>query len=72
MTMADLEKALSNLKNNKSRDFEGLINEIFKTNVIGSDLKQSLLKMFNGLRIKKLIPEFMNWPNITTGPKKGF
>ena len=70
-TIEDLEKALSNLKNNKSRDFEGLINEIFKTNVIGSDLKYSLLKMFNGLRINNLIPEFMNWPNITTVPKKG-
>jgi hypothetical protein len=36
--MSDLEKALSNLKKNKSRDPEGYINEIFKTDVIGADL----------------------------------
>ena len=67
----DLEKALSNLKNNKSRDFEGLINEIFKENAIGTNLKHSLLKMFNLLKEQKLIPTFMNYANITTVPKKG-
>ena len=39
-TMCDLERALENLKNNKSRDSEGLINEIFKKDVIGKDLKK--------------------------------
>ena len=29
-TMENLDEALSNLKNNKSRDYEGLINELFK------------------------------------------
>ena len=67
----DLEKALSNLKNNKSRDFEGLINEIFKENSIGTNLKHSFLKMFNLLKEQKLIPSFMNYANITTVPKKG-
>ena len=67
----DLEKALKNLKTNKSRDFEGLVNEIFKENVIGTDLKYSLLKMFNSLKNQKLIPKFMNYANITTVPKKG-
>ena len=28
-TMTDLERALSDLKKNKSRDFEGFINEIY-------------------------------------------
>ena len=69
--MGDLEKALADLKNNKSRDFEGLLNEIFKENVIGTDLKNSLLIMFNLLKAKKLIPEFMNNANVTTVPKKG-
>ena len=46
-TMSDLERALGDLKNNKSRDPEGLINEIFKKGVIGDDLKLSLLSMFN-------------------------
>jgi hypothetical protein len=70
-TMKDLERALSNLKNNKSRDFEGYINEIFKNDVIGSDLKKSLLFMFNKMKKLKLIDIFMNFANVTTVPKKG-
>ena len=41
--MSDLERALSDLKKNKSRDFEGSINEIFKKGIIGDNLKTSLL-----------------------------
>ena len=70
-TMKDLEKALSDLKNNKCRDFEGFINEIFKVNVIGDNLKKSLLIMFNKLKMKKMIPSYFNFANITTVPKKG-
>ena len=70
-TMLDLEGALGDLKNNKSRDDEGLINEIFKSSVIGEDLKKSLLLMFNRLKEEKIIPIFMNYANITTVPKKG-
>ena len=69
--MTDLEKALSNLKNNKSRDYSGYINEIFKPDVIGEDLKNSLLLMFNKLKAKQMIPRFMNIANITTVPKAG-
>ena len=69
--MDDLEKALKNLKNNKSRDFEGYLNELFKKDVIGDNLKKSLLIMFNKLKKNKLIPKFMNFCNITTVPKKG-
>ena len=70
-TMEDLEKALSDLKNNKSRDSEGLINELFKPNVIGANLKQSFLVMFNKVKTKKMIPLFLNFTNITTVPKSG-
>ena len=70
-SMSDLERALTNLKNNKSRDSEGLINEIFKMETIGSDLKKSLLLMLNKLRKNKMIPEFLNFANITTVHKKG-
>ena len=69
--MEDLEAALSHLKNNKSRDYEGYVNEIFKNDVIGSDLKKSLLVMFNSLKKENLIPLFMNFANVTTVPKKG-
>ena len=70
-TMSDLEAALKDLKNNKSRDPEGLVNELFKLNVIGDDLKKSLLNMFNGLKSEQKIAPFMNFVNVTTVPKKG-
>ena len=69
--MLQLEGALKDLKNNKSRDFEGYVNEIFKADVIGHDLKMSLLVMFNKLKRKKLIAKFMNNSNISTVHKKG-
>ena len=69
--ISDLEIALKGLKNNKSRDHAGFLNEIFKPGVIGSDLKVSLLTMFNHLKNKNLIPDFMKFANITTVPKKG-
>ena len=67
-TMKDLEVVLKNLKRNKSRDFEGYLNEIFKLDVIGDDLKESLILMFNMLKKKQLIAIFMNFCNITTVP----
>ena len=70
-SMSDLEIALKNLKRNKSRDFEGYLNEIFKLDVIGDNLKESLLLMFNMLKKHQLIPIFMNYCNVTTVPKKG-
>ena len=70
-TMNELEKALKDLKRNKSRDSDGYLNEIFKNDVIGKDLKRSLLIMCNNLKKEKKIPEFMNNANITTVPKKG-
>ena len=70
-TMADLEAAMNDFKKNKSRDPEGLLNELFKLNVIGEDLKRSLLLMFNSLKINQIIAIFMNYANVTTVPKKG-
>ena len=70
-TTSDLDLALSQLKNNKSRDNDGFVNEIFKKNVIGEDLKKSLLVLCNQLKKKKIIVKFMNIANITTVPKRG-
>ena len=70
-SMANLNTALKDLKNNKTRDNDGLINEIFKNGAIGTNLKESLLKMFNKIKEEKTIPSFMNTANITTIPKKG-
>ena len=69
--MGDLERALKDLKRNKCRDYEGFINEIFMIDVIGDNLKQSLLVMCNKLKIEQMIAEFMNYSNVTTVPKKG-
>ena len=62
----DLERVLKGLKKNKSRDPHGLINELFKPGVIGSDLTESLLSLFNGIKDNCHIPEFIQWANITS------
>ena len=69
--MSDLKKALKDLKKNKARDHAGYINELFKEDVIGDDMRNSLLVMFNTLKKEKKIPEFMNYANITTVLKSG-
>ena len=51
-TMKDLEKVLSYLKNNKSRDPLGNVNEIFKNNVAGADLKLAILLLMNHIKMK--------------------
>ena len=67
-TMKDLETALKDLKTNKARDHEGLVNDIFKLNVIGDDLKRFLLLMLNKIKQERMIPILMNITNITTVP----
>ena len=69
--LKDLERALAELKNNKSRDHAGYVNEVFKDGCIGTDLKKSLLVMLNKVKCQRLIPEFMKVTNLTTVPKKG-
>ena len=49
-TMQDLDKVLKKLKTNKTRDPHGLINEIFKPGVVGCDLKEAILDLFNGVK----------------------
>ena len=62
--MSDLEEALKQLKSGKCRDPEGLIREIFKEGVIGDDLKQSMLILFNKIRETGRFPSFMQKFNI--------
>ena len=66
----DLNKVLKGLKNNKSRDPGGLINEIFKPNVIGSNLRDGLLHLSNGIKTDLHFPPFMQLANVTTIYKK--
>ena len=64
-TMNDLEEALKSLKNNKCRDPDGLIRELFKEEVIGADLKNSMLIMYNKIKETGIIPSFMRVANIS-------
>ena len=65
-TRSQLNDVLSALKSNKSRDPHGLVRDIFKPGVIGEDLEKSLLTMMNRIREFCLIPEFVQWANITS------
>jgi hypothetical protein len=62
--MKDLEKVLRGLKTGKCRDPEGMIREIFKEEVMGNDLKESLLTMLNKSKLTGTMPRFMNLVNI--------
>ena len=62
----DLDRVLKTLKKNKSRDPHGLINELFRPGIIGSDLKESLLSLVNGIKVNCQFPEFVKWANITS------
>ena len=64
--MKQLEKVLNSLKMNKARDPLGWVNDIFKEEVAGKNLKESLLKLFNNIKDKKHIPDFMELADITT------
>ena len=63
---SDLIHTLKSLKNNKSRDPGGLINEIFKPPVIGRDLLDSLLKLINGVKREYFLPLETQKSNITS------
>ena len=69
--MQDLDGVLHTISENKSRDPHGLNRIIFHTKCIGSDLKESLLIMFNNLKDKGELPDFMKVATIATIQKKG-
>ena len=66
LTRIKLEKVLKQLKNNKARDPHGLINEIFKLDYIGDDLKESLFLLCNKIKETYEIPEILKYANITS------
>ena len=70
-SLKNLEDVLKNLKNNKTRDPNGMIHEIFKSGYIGTDLKLALLHLFNGIKAHQYVPMFITLSNITTIFKKG-
>ena len=64
-SMIELEKVLKHLKSGKSKDFEGYIPELFKEGVIGNNLKESLLMMFNQMKYEMVIPECLRTAHVT-------
>ena len=65
-TEENLDISLKRLKNKKTRDPHGLINEIFKEGFIGDDLKRSLLLLMNEVKENIEIPDFFTISNITS------
>ena len=76
-TIEDLEEALKDLGNNKSRDALNYANELFKEGVTGSDLKLATLKLMNQIKDKQQYPKALEQCNITSlykhkGSRKDF
>ena len=69
-TEEDLKKAIKMLKNNKCPDPNGIINEVFKENYAGKDLRYALLCLYNGIKKTKQFPEFMCISDICSIRKK--
>ena len=57
---------MKSLKKNKARDPNGWINDLFKEGVAGTNLKLSMLKLFNKIKIENYIPDFMRKADIAT------
>ena len=69
-SMNELEKVLKSLKIGKSKDSDGYICELFKEGVIGTNLKESLLMMFNLMKDELVIPECLRTAHVTILHKK--
>ena len=65
-TKENLSIVLKSLKRSKSADSHGLIYELFRPEVIGSDLFSSLLMLCNNMKSQMSVPEFVTYPNITS------
>ena len=64
--MDDLSAVLRSLKNEKSSDPFGLVNELFKPGVAGQDLKLAILKLANRIKKEGEIPEILQYCNISS------
>ena len=65
-TLNQLDEAIKTLKNNKSRDPLGWINELFKNGVAGYNLRLSILHLFNKIKEENHIPDFMRLADVST------
>ena len=69
-SMKELKKVLKSLKSGKSKDSDGYTSELFKDGIIGSNLKESLLMMFNSIKDDKVIPDCLKTAQVTILHKK--
>ena len=65
-TEEDIIKVSKTLKNNKARDSEGMIYELFKPSKCGRDVSLSITKMFNSIKTNLSIPSFFEKMTITS------
>ena len=65
-TTKQLRKVLHSLKNSKSPVHFGMIYELFKPEIIGSDLFKSLLLFCNEVKRQQEIPDFLMYMDITS------
>ena len=62
----DVVKVMKRLKTNKAADPVGLIHELFKPGVAGSDLVNSLVTLCNMIKNECKVPKFVEITNITS------
>ena len=67
--MKHLEEEMKILKKKKCRDPQGNVNELFKCEAAGSDLKKSILHMMNRTKARLEIPSMMMDVNVVMIPK---
>ena len=65
-TPKQLMKVLQSLKTSKSPDHFGMIYELFKPEIIGTDLFKSLLLLCNAMKRQQEIPKFLKYMDITS------
>ena len=63
---SDINKVMKKLKTNKATDPVGLVGELFKPGIAGTDVVNSVLKLCNMIKNECKIPEFMELTNITS------
>ena len=64
--MKHLEKVLQKMKKGKSRDPDGLANEIFLLDAAGEDLKLAILKLMNRIKDEQIYPDCLRFCNISS------
>ena len=65
-TNEDVEKVLSKMSRNKSRDPLGYVNELFLPGVCGPDLVKAITMLANSCKNQTYTPNFLKLTNITT------